>query len=697
MGEQLAGGCAIALHATARNDLMGGCHILVSSSLFQLVHACIVFAVLHRNHVAGMFESDRHFSHLADFEREMTYRTEMGLYYSYYKTLIEAPTLVDGFHQITQDNITEYGHTINTLKRFNLYPEVILAAHYRLFKRIAAALDWKTEDCWQVNRGQGLPPISSCEGIGNPHYFYIDHVFAVAGTAAAALFWLGVLVSDSIFGGFITIASFFFNHGEATRVQWTPPLRESFAYPVFIAQILVVSYILKYRKTGISWSLLLSALTLTFMLFWQFAQFALTTQVGSLFATFLLDFISRGTMKTIIYGHLMAFLSGFVLLFGNEMLLTSFFLSSVVTTMIILALDGALNKITFRPLLIIIQAVIFVAGTLGIKLGFGHLLAVEDDAHIFEILRAKFSDFANFHTRLYTCAPEFDFLGYEAPRKLMLTMLLPSAILAICLFGVFLLRSELSSLLWRTSSPIARVKPHSELVYNVVQLACFTVMAVLIMRLKLFWTPHLCVVAAMLANRQLIESALGSAMTARLKPVYHKAALVALLSAMAYRGYTNLNDQWNIRGEYSNPSQEMLFDWILKNTDKNAVFAGTMPVMANLKLSTNRPIVNHPHYEDVGIRERTMRVYSMFSRKSPEEVHATLKNMGVNYFVFEYGWCGANQQKPQCSYPAIWDLVDPVNKGKPALCDIVNNAKTKTLGPFQIVYAQQGYKLLKVQ
>ena len=71
----------------------------------------------------------------------------------------------------------------------------------------------------------------------------------------------------------------------------------------------------------------------------------------------------------------------------------------------------------------------------------------------------------------------------------------------------------------------------------------------------------------------------------------------------------------------------------------DAVFAGPMPTMATIKLVTKRPIVNHPHYEDAGLRARTKNIYSMYSRKPSKEVASLYKELKVDYAVLEDSWC----------------------------------------------------------
>lgn len=59
-------------HLDPRN--LSPCQIALRSLMCQYWYYFLVF---FRNHVYGMFERDKHFSHLSGLERELSFRTEM--------------------------------------------------------------------------------------------------------------------------------------------------------------------------------------------------------------------------------------------------------------------------------------------------------------------------------------------------------------------------------------------------------------------------------------------------------------------------------------------------------------------------------------------------------------------------------------------------------------------------------------------
>lgn len=53
-----------------------------------------------------------------------------GMYYSYYKTIAESKTFMDGLRKISHDNISEYGNVINAARKYSLLPEVLYPTTY---------------------------------------------------------------------------------------------------------------------------------------------------------------------------------------------------------------------------------------------------------------------------------------------------------------------------------------------------------------------------------------------------------------------------------------------------------------------------------------------------------------------------------------------------------------------------------------
>ncbi|XP_074509068.1 dpy-19-like 1, like [Sebastes fasciatus] len=699
--RRAAGRESKAFSSSHQNGLSGIRHKLgltTPSAVVKLGITLLLAALtgyLHWHHLTQLFENDRHFSHLSNLEKEMAFRTEMGLYYSYYKTIIDAPSFLEGLHMVMNDRLTEYPLVINTLKRFNLYPEVVLASWYRMYTGIMGYFGIPTKMCWSINRGEGLTPVDSCEGMGDPAYFYVTFVFLLNGAMMSLFFIYGAYLSGSRLGGIVTTTCFFFNHGESTRVMWTPPLRESFAYPFLVLQMLLLTYILRTRNPSRTAMVALGISNLCFMLPWQFAQFVLLTQVASLFASYILGYLGAAKMQSILVTHMITLGVCFVLMFGNSMLLTSFYASSLISIWAIIALRDRFAQV-FKPGVVtwVMQVLAWVGSTVLLKFMLSTVLCASDDAHISGLIKSKFTSYKDFHTLMYTCAAEFDFMELETPIRYLRTLLCPINMLVVAIIAG---RTVQDIVRFLRDGGKTSVKPEDvdeaagseiaakgELVYHSLQLVAFAVLAVLIMRLKLFLTPHMCIMASLICSKQLFGW-VGE----RFK---HQVAVFAVMAIMAIQGVANLQAQWGIIGEFSNLPQEELLDWIQDNTRPDSVFAGAMPTMASVKLSTGRPIVNHPHYEDAGLRERTKLVYSMYSRMSGETVKGNLMTLGVDFFVLEDSWC-TRRTRPGCSMPEIWDIEDPENVGKIPLCTHMSRSSRPH---FTTVFSNDIYKVLKV-
>ncbi|XP_060756509.1 dpy-19-like 1, like isoform X2 [Neoarius graeffei] len=642
---------------------------------------------LHWYHLSELFENDRHFSHMSSLEKEMAFRTEMGLYYSYFKSIIEAPSFLGGLSLIMNDRLTEYPLVINTLKRFNLYPEVVLASWYRVYSATMEFFRIPTKMCWTINRGEDLDPVESCEGMGDPAYFYVTLVFLLNGAMMSLFYIYGTSLSGSKMGGAVTVLSFFFNHGESTRVMWTPPLRESFSYPFLVLQMLLLTHILRTRNPSRNSMMALGVSTVLFMLPWQFGQFVLLTQVASLFASYILGYLSPAKMQALLLTHMVSLGVCFILMFGNSMLLTSFYASSLISIWAVVALRNQFAQMFTAGLLKwVMQCMAWGGTTVILKFLLALIFGASDDAHISSLIKSKFTSYKDFDTMMYTCAAEFDFLEVETVLRYIRTLLLPVNLLVVGVIAVKVMKDVIAFLRHQDGAEADPTESLAKavLVYHTLQLVAFAVLALLIMRLKLFLTPHMCLMTSLLCSRQLF-SWVGEKMK-------QHAAVFIIMSMMALQGVANLQQQWSIMGEFSNLPQEDLLEWIKENTASNAVFAGAMPTMASVKLSAGRAIVNHPHYEDAGLRERTKLVYSMYSRKSAEQVKRNLMSLQVDYFILEDSWC-TRRTRPGCSMPEIWDVEDPVNAGKIPVCTLLSR---DTRPHFTTVFQNNIYKVLKV-
>uniref|UniRef100_A0A8B9MDF4 Dpy-19 like C-mannosyltransferase 3 n=1 Tax=Accipiter nisus TaxID=211598 RepID=A0A8B9MDF4_9AVES len=551
----------------------------------------------------------------SEVEREISFRTECGLYYSYYKQMIQAASIQQGLHGLVYDNKTESVRTINILERMNVYQEVFLSILYRI-----------------------LPIQQYLE----PVYFYIYTLFGLQAVYVIALYVTSWLLSGTWLSGLLAACWYITNRIDTTRVEFTIPLRENWALPFFAVQIAAITYLLRTHLQPVQERLTLMAVfiaTFLFSLTWQFNQFMMLIQALALFILDCFDMLPTAKVMWLYIIQISGLLLVCVLQFFNSMILGSLLISFNASVLVARTIQKNLKKggLLNRLGKLILHVLLVLCLTLLINKLIKKILNLESDEHIFKFLKAKFGFGAtrDFDANLYLCEEAFGLLPLNTFSRLSDTLLFYVYIFVLFFMTVAaviiafwnLSGSNQVQFMEKMEECTVTLKPDAA--YNLIHTILFGCLALSTMRMKYLWTSHMCVFASFgLCSTEVWK------LTLKCIHLYTSQRVSTLLNT--------------------------LLNWIsLKsNTPNTAVFAGSMQLLAGVKLCTGRTLTNHPHYEDKHLRERTKQIYQIYAKRSPEDVYRILRSFGTDYVILEDSICYERRHSRGCR---LRDLLDIAN------------------------------------
>uniref|UniRef100_A0A9J7ZMH5 Dpy-19 like C-mannosyltransferase 3 n=1 Tax=Cyprinus carpio carpio TaxID=630221 RepID=A0A9J7ZMH5_CYPCA len=584
-------------------------------------------------YVATLHENDLWFSNIKEVEREISFRTECGLYYSYYKQMLKAPSIQQGLYELIHDNTTESKRTINILQRMNIYQEVFLSILYRI-----------------------LPIQTYLE----PIYFYIYTVFALQTVYVIALFITSWLLSDSWLAGALSGVWYILNRVDTTRVEFTISLRENWSIPFFALQVAAITCYLRpqlkpIHQRVILWLVFVS--TFCFCLTWQFNQFVLLVQALIIFTLDCLDFLTTEQVVSLYLMQVLSLLLVWLLQFCNSMILGSLVLSFIVSALFIKHFQTGLKTGGFviRVGKLALHTLLVLTLTFTINYSAKKILQLKSDEHIFKFIKAKFGFGAtrDFDASLYLCEEAFGLLPLDTFERLAGTVLLYPYLCTLSVLFILLLLVALSNLSTNGSGQASKEKEdrtfrmRPDVAYNLLHTVFFGLLAFSTMRMKYLWTGHMCPFAAFGVCGKEVWSLYLRVLHCNTKTMSH-----------ALPPSQSLMEEISELREFYDPDTVELMEWIRLKTPKRAVFAGSMQLLAGIKLCTGRVLTNHPHYEDQALRERTRQVYQIYARQSAEEVHKVLCSVGADYIVLEDSICYERRHSRGCRLRDLLDLAN---------------------------------------
>ncbi|XP_061679295.1 probable C-mannosyltransferase DPY19L4 isoform X3 [Syngnathoides biaculeatus] len=289
--------------ASKRPALSAIQHVL---RLFFGCLAAVACGTLYAAYLSAFHERKFWFSTRQEVERELTFQGGSGIYYYYYKHLLAATSFNRAFYELTADDGTVAGQTINAVERLSLYPEVVTSYVYR---------------------------VSGGKDFVEPIYFYVGTVLALQAAYATALFVCSWLMSGTWAAGALAVAWYAVSRADATKVEQALPLRENWALPCYACQVAALTGFLS-NNVGSPAELLcfvsMSGSTLTFLLVWEHSHYVLFVQAFCLFLLDSLDLVPPRKMSDIHKVYLSSLLLAFFFHFHKAALLGSPLLSLLI-------------------------------------------------------------------------------------------------------------------------------------------------------------------------------------------------------------------------------------------------------------------------------------------------------------------------------------------------------------------------------
>ncbi|XP_077319457.1 protein C-mannosyl-transferase DPY19L3-like [Lithobates pipiens] len=294
------------------------------------------------------------------------------------------------------------------------------------------------------------------------------------------------------------------------------------------------------------------------------------------------------------------------------------------------------------------------------------VLNLQSDEHIFKFIQAKLGfKTRDFDANLYLCEEPFQMLPSDTFERLADSLLLHPFVFVLS----FLIIAASVTAFHKLSISSGNKQKHwsedrtslvqADVAYNLVHNVMFGCLAISTMRMKYLWTSHMCVLASFgVASKDvwgIVLRLVRFYTPQRANGIRYLVSLI-LIVAVVLKFWPRILQELSELREFYDPDTVQLMSWIKSNTPKNAVFAGSMQLLAGVKLCTGRVLTNHPHYEDKTLRDRTKQVYQVYAKRAPEDVHGVLRSFGTDYVILEDSICYERRHGRGCRLRDLLDI-----------------------------------------